>query len=223
MGQKARVWEGQSHTEARYPTEDQVEYWIAEYPSLGQIEICGTMFYFRAITRKENNTSVSLSQQNEAAYEDYICKLGCLWPTNFNFSKGDHPAGLNTTLANEILSLSGLTEESAERLFNYWHSRLIEQEERWYLLVLKAFPGMTIPQLDSMTNDEFLRYLSMAEFIESMNMSARLGQAIDPEKAVQMLLCSKEEFLAMQEAQRQPQPAVVQPTARQKMMMRGQR
>jgi hypothetical protein len=174
------------------PEPELITFWVNEHGSLGQEEISGYQFYFRPLLRKEHKKILLQSQDNSVIYEDLLCQEATLWPENFDFSGENLPAGVNSSLAQEILTLSGFTQEASEELFKYWRAQIHDVQERHCLIILMSFPHLTLDMLDSMSNETFYRYLAYAEFIQNINFSIK---GVDSRPVVKLLLADNDEYV----------------------------
>lgn len=178
-----------------HPEDAEIQLWVEEYESIGQYLILDIPFYIRPITRGEHKKAQLRSSNNESVFEDALCDMACLWPLDYDFYDDNAVAGINTTLSQHILDISGFTQDGADKYFAYWQEKSLDQDERQTLLILQAFPSLRLEDLEKMTISKFAHYVSLAEF--NMRIAAHVeaySELFKPGEIVSLMLMPREEF-----------------------------
>lgn len=177
-----------------HPPDDLLDAWLAAYPSISQIAVCGQLFYIRPLSRAEFKSALRQGTGNIAFENEAIAAAGCLWP-EYDFADPNARAAIPAEVAKEVRRISAREPRQAFNLFTHWRKRIADQEERWDLLILTAFQNLTYEQLENMQPDAYFRYLAAAEFRTRLQIKTTVsGEFFDPEELVDLLLCTTDDL-----------------------------
>ena len=134
-----------------------------------------TTFFYRPITLEEYKYITKLLPEDylDTDLEDILVKIAVVYPTDINFDK--IKAGHVTTLADQILRISGLSD--LDFLVNTLEKYRQEVEEASYMMkafVLATMPAYTEEDLDQLTIELLIRKVALAEKIVTVQ-QATLG------------------------------------------------
>ena len=87
-------------------TEDMVIEWKRKYGKVFATNFRDKVFVYKAITRGEFKNEISKIEDWEER-EDRIVEMNVLWPTDFDFTSDNAPAGYIALIAESIYEVSG--------------------------------------------------------------------------------------------------------------------
>lgn len=172
-----------------HPTREMFDAWFDAYGMVSQVYVDGMCFTIRPLTRGEYKRARGRAGNNSAILAEETALAGCLWPQDYDFRDEAQKASTPIRVANEIISISGFTQNSAQELFLKWRDKVFENEERWDLLIMLVFPYVTYKELDMMTSDEYFHYLAAAEFRMRTQIKITMNEEyFNPEEFVDALI-----------------------------------
>lgn len=181
------------------PSQADIDAWIERYHAVERHDIAGIPFYVRPLSRGEFRLARKLGGEITAVVEDLMCQYAALWPLDYDFADPDKLAGINTTLAAAIMRLSRFTPDTASAEFTRWQEQMYEQSERWIMLILMSFPGLSIEQVERWMPDTFFRHLAMADFRMRTQIEVSTNPIYNPDALVDLMLISKDELKRIQQ------------------------
>lgn len=163
----------------------------SQFGIIYSVDIKNTTLVFRELTFKEYNKILSLKDLNDyssADLEDTILNISIVYPEDFDTLK--IPPGNVSTLANEILDLSGFTSARVAKLIlNQKRDEANEVKNLMKAFVLATISTYSPEDLEEMTFSQLAEKVALAEKIieikqgingiESTNLKLEL---IDPEE-----------------------------------------
>jgi len=162
-----------------------------KYGNIYSVDIKNTTLVFRELTFSEYNKILSfkdLDNFSSADLEDTILSISIVYPENFDTMK--IPPGNVSSLANDILDLSGFTSARvAKNILNQKRDEANEVKNLMKAFVLATISTYSPEDLEQMTFSQLAEKVAMAEKIieikqginglESTNLKLEL---IDPEE-----------------------------------------
>lgn len=151
---------------ATEPTVEQIREWKQQYGD-GEIystEVKGRVFIFRTLTVGEFFSLPIGENHDHFEVEDLILAAGVLYPSNAELDRV--PAGIASTIAEEILQVSGyLNPSKAKQLLDK------KREESGQLIqLMKTFIAAAMPSFDL----ERINNMSFAKLIETVVMAEKV-------------------------------------------------
>jgi len=164
------------------------------YGNIYSVDIKGKTLVFRELTFKEYNQILyykDLEDFSSADVEDLILEFSIVYPENFNLNL--IPPGNVSSLAQEVLDLSGLTSARlAKSILNQKRDEATEVKNLMKAFVLATINTYSPEQLEEMTFSQLAERVALAEKIieikqginglESTNLTLQL---IDPEEELE--------------------------------------
>jgi hypothetical protein len=164
------------------------------YGNIYSVDIKGKTLVFRELTFKEYNQILyykDLEDFSSADVEDLILEFSIVYPENFNLNL--IPPGNVSSLAQEVLDLSGLTSARlAKNILNQKREEATEVKNLMKAFVLATINTYSPEQLEEMTFSQLAERVALAEKIieikqginglESTNLTLQL---IDPEEELE--------------------------------------
>jgi hypothetical protein len=161
------------------------------YGSVYSVTIKNIEVFFRELTFKEYDEIIyhkELEGASSADLEDLIIEKAIVYPENFELNK--IPPGAVTSLAKEILDMSGFASvRQAKYVLEEKRAEVEEVKNLMKAFVLAAMDGYTLDDLENMTYSKLAEKVAIAEKIidikqainglESTNIRIKL---IDPEE-----------------------------------------
>jgi hypothetical protein len=165
-----------------------------EYGSIFETSIKKQVILFRELTFSEFDLIAEFQKNGDstaADIEDLIIKFAVIYPENFNAD--DYPAGLVSSLAEEVLEESGFSSaKRAKQIVEQKREEAAEVRTLMKAFVLSTISSFKPSDLDNMTFSKLAEYVALSEKvieiqqniagIESTNISLQL---IDPEEEMQ--------------------------------------
>lgn len=186
--------------------ESRIQEWKNTYGRIFSVSVRGTDYVFRELTFAEYKEFSKLSQFSSADAEEAALKASLLYPEELDLDAS--PAGLVSSLVEEVLETSGLTNPKQAKVL------MDEQREKAQevLPLMKAFILSTISsyndeELDDYTFYQLAEKVALAEQIIKVNQTA-FGMddnglkfdLIDPEEEA----AKEQEAAAKHTAQKKP-------------------
>lgn len=135
------------------------------YKRIYSVEIRNVEYVFRALTFKEFDEIANIydSESDSAEAEDTIVYQCVVYPEDLNV--GRLPAGIITSLAGEILEVSGFLPGDTFTKEVLYRKRKEAQEFRkmMYAFIIAAMPSYKKHELDEHTYEEVAELLALAE------------------------------------------------------------
>jgi len=140
--------------------------WKKEYGSVYYVKIGYGEYIYRSMTREEHMTLLNLQGKMPFDLEDTILKA-CLLSPLFNKKTFDRKlAGEIDYLVQCIANSSGFSgTDKIEEDINEYRNRLGNLDNQIAILICKAFPHLTLSDINNFTYDELLRYLAISEAV----------------------------------------------------------
>jgi hypothetical protein len=165
-----------------------------EYGSIFETSIKKQVILFRELTFSEFDLIAEFQKNGNstaADIEDLIIKFAVIHPENFNAD--DYPAGLVSSLAEEVLEESGFSSaKRAKQIVEQKRQEAGEVRALMKAFVLSTMSSFKPSDLDNMTFSKLAEYVALSEKVieiqqniagmESSNVSLQL---IDPEEEIQ--------------------------------------
>jgi len=135
------------------------------YKRIYSVEIKNVEYVFRALTFKEFDEIANIydSESDSAEAEDVIVSLCTVYPYNLNLDR--IPAGIITTLAGEILQVSGFLpgDTFTKEVLYKKREEAKEFRKMMYAFIIAAMPSYKKHELDEFTYEELAELLALAE------------------------------------------------------------
>ena len=157
-------------------TQDDVNAWKQQYGKIYNVSMRGVDYIFRNLTIDEYNTLVRLEQNpdsDSAEVEDAVVATALLHPNPEGHEFDRAPAGVITSLADEILELSGFGSPKHQKtVLEDYRARTQTVLNQMYAFILATMPVYRMEDLDSCTFDQLCERVAMAEQIIRVNQAA---------------------------------------------------
>lgn len=166
---------------------EQVEAWKKEYGQIYSASTKKAEYIFREISFAEYDKALEGEGEGSAEKEDELVRTALLYPVDPDFDR--IPAGFISSLAEEILAVSGFTDlHVARKILD--EARVKTQEVRGMMksFVIAAMPAYKEEELDQMTFRQLAAKVALAESVIKVNQTAFGIEAafkldlIDPEE-----------------------------------------
>lgn len=162
-----------------------------KYGNLYSVDIKNSDVVFRELTFREYDLIMYYQELEDYSYadvEDLVLEYAIVYPDNFDLNK--IPAGLVTTLAQNILELSGFfSVKIAKRILEDKRIQMTEVRNLMKAFVISAMPSYISDTLDEMTFSELAEKVALSEKIIELKQSTYGIQSnnlklelIDPEE-----------------------------------------
>jgi len=175
------------------PTQEHIVAWKKEYGNIFSMTIGSTDFIFREITFNEfDDVQRYRESESSAAAEDYLVRMALLYPQMSDEDYDRVSAGVVTSIAEEILDMSGMgSPKRAKSVLDKHRNNTNEVRVLMKAFILATMSAYKEEELDYYTFDELAKKVVMAEQIIKVNQAA-FGvdneitlDLIDPEEEVQ--------------------------------------
>ena len=164
------------------------------YGNIYSVDIKGKTLVFRELTFKEYNQILyykDLEDFSSADVEDLILEFSIVYPENFNLNL--IPPGNVSSLAQEVLDLSGLTSARlAKSILNQKRDEATEVKNLMKAFVLATINTYSPEQLEEMTFSQLAERVALAEKIieikqgiNGLESTSLTLQLIDPEEELE--------------------------------------
>lgn len=149
--------------------QEDIKRWKEEYGRIFSVHLVGIDFIFHALSYDQyEEFERRLENEGATEAEEHILSSGLLHPLDVDFDS--QPAGVVSTLAEEILDISGFSNpESAKEILE---AKREEVEEVWGLMksfVLATMPTYREEELNDLTFSEMAYKVALAESIIRVN------------------------------------------------------
>ena len=146
-----------------------------EYNNIFLLNTMDGFFIFRPLTRAEYLDIVDLYNLEGEHAEDAIFERCVVWP---DFSIEELYAGTVSVIANNIMNMSGFSDpDTFLGLLNASRESMELADSQMMVMLLKAFPGLTLEQINNLDIQQLTHRLALAEQI--------LGIQLDIQKETQ--------------------------------------
>lgn len=146
--------------------------WKRTYGSIYYIKIGESYYVFRTLTRGEHSTLMKVGEELECDTGDLIVRTCLLYPVTDISELDKLLAGEFDYLLRSIVSMSGFSQmERVEKDIEEARESIATLENQIIILVCKAFPHLTIQDVDRFTYDELIKYLAVSEAILDMKLT----------------------------------------------------
>lgn len=143
--------------------------WKDEYGRVFSVHLNGIDYIFHALTHAEyERFEKKLQDEGVPEAEDCVLSLGLLDPLDVEFDK--QPAGVVSTLAEEIIDVSGFNNPKTAK--DILEEKREEVEEVWGLMksfVIATMPAYREEELDDLTFADMAYKVALAEAIIRVN------------------------------------------------------
>lgn len=152
-----------------FPSDEVIREWKDEYGNVYSSSIRGVDYIFRLLTYHEYDSSQKMDSEAEA--EEYIAKCVLLHPQDIDFD--NEPAGVFSSLAVEVLTLSGFARAAqAQEFLDEGRERVAEVWGVMKSFVLATMPAYKEEELDHLTFKDMAYKVALSEKIIGVNQSA---------------------------------------------------
>jgi hypothetical protein len=145
---------------------EQVLSWKKKYENIYYLKILSNIYIYRALSREEYNILLNSTKLFGGDISDLLLNQ-CLLYHGFDESIFDNKsAGEVEVLSGHIMRCSGFSETEAffDDIKKHRES-LNNLESQIIILICKAFPQLTPSDINKLTYDQILRYLTISESI----------------------------------------------------------
>lgn len=184
------------------PTSDEIFQWKKRHGQIFSVGFRDEEYVFRAVTISEYyDLSLHKNDFSSADTEDAIVKAALLYPQKLDSDSA--PAGLVSTLAEEILNISGFNDAKyAKSLVEEYRQNA---DDVWVLMkaiIIAAMPAYAEEHLDSLSFEQLAKKVVLAEKILELQKASREGaevklEIIDPEEEMAKAEAQHRRELAM--------------------------
>jgi hypothetical protein len=156
--------------------------WKKEYGNVYSINICGIQYIYRSLSKGEFAALLAVSERNVSMDLDDVIFSECLlYPDYssgmFDNDKAGGPHALYQAITNTIgFSVTDKFIDDVEKS----RTSLGNLENQIVILVCKAFPHLTLSDIDNLTYDELLRYLTISEAILDVKINIEKPSSTKP-------------------------------------------
>lgn len=154
--------------------EQQIREWKKQYGNIFSIAIGSVDFIFREITFAEFDDVYARQDSSDSAEaEDYLVRLALLYPTLSDEDYDKMPAGVVTSIAEEVIDVSGMGNPKRAKAMLEKHRENNNQVRN----LMKAFILATMnayreEELDDCTFDQLAKKVALSEQIIKINQTA---------------------------------------------------
>lgn len=144
----------------------QILSWKNKFSAIYYIVLMGELYIFRPLTRNEYLTNFNIQTISGSNPGDSVLKTCLLYPEFKQENFDSKLAGEVDSLVSIILAKSGFSE--TDRIItdlDKYRSEMVTLENQMIILICKAFPHLTLFDVDNFTYEELLRYIAISEAI----------------------------------------------------------
>lgn len=155
--------------------------WKKKYGSIYYIEINGVEYVFRTLSRGEYLSLLNIQNKFSIDIGDMILKECLVYPEFREAIFDKKNAGEVDRLITCICDVSGFSK--SEQLLKDIESSRGEMgtlDNQIITLICKAFPHLTLPDINNLTYENLIRYLSIAEVILDVKLSIEKPKTSKP-------------------------------------------
>jgi hypothetical protein len=177
-------------------TPEQIDLWKQQYGNIFAVTIRGVEYIFRQITFRELDTiNRKKTSSDMALAEELLFSIAVLYPEEIDYEK--IPAGIITSIGEEILDASGMGDKRRMREILFHHrERASDVRTLMKAFVLATMGAYKEEELDDLTFDQLAKKVILAEQIIKVNQSA-----FGVENSITLDLVDPEEEAQQAEAQ----------------------
>lgn len=172
------------------PSDQQIIDWKKEFKEVFSITAKGQLYYFRSL-RVAELEALPLGKDGVGALdvEDLVLGLGILWPTAIEFDS--IPAGIASTISEEILTASGFSSPKVAKEF--LEGEKAKTDDLFILMkayIIAAMPAYKEDDFDHLTFRELARKVALAEKVLEVHQASYQSESvtldlIDPEEELE--------------------------------------
>jgi hypothetical protein len=140
--------------------------WKKQYGNVFYIKIVDAEYVFRALTRAEYAALLSAASLASVDTSDLLLQECLLYPEYSDGFLDGKLAGEVETLVERIMVSSGFSEtDKVEKDIEDARNSMSTLENQMIILICKAFPHLTLSDINSFTYEELIRYIALSEVI----------------------------------------------------------
>ncbi len=132
-----------------------------EYGHIYATELLGTTYIWRRLNKVEY-TQIDTMDATDEEKEELACHLCILHP---KIDYDQCPAGIPSTLIDQILIESGFDEQRSDQLLQEYRNEMQTLESQMEAIIMSAYPNITLEEIDVWDVPKTLRYFTRAEWI----------------------------------------------------------
>lgn len=183
---------------------EQIAKWKKEHGHIFSMQIGSTEFIFREITFNEFDEVIAFQElEDSAAAEDFLVRLALLYPQMQQKDFDKLPAGVISSIADEVLSASGIADpKQAKSMLDDLRLQSSDVRVLMKAFVLSTMSAYREEDLDEMTFSQLAKKVVLAEQIIKINQAA-FGieneitlDLVDPEEEAQRAMQDKQKHAA---------------------------
>lgn len=145
-----------------------------EYEHIYATELLGIIYIWRRLTKAEYARIDTMDATDEEK-EELACQLCILHP----FINYDHcPAGIPSTLIDQILIESGFDEQRSHEILQEYRHDMSTLESQMEAIIMCAYPNLTVEEMDHWDVPKTLRYFTRAEWILTVLQGIPVGKIL---------------------------------------------
>ena len=138
--------------------------WKRKYGSIFYIKINDNEYIYRPLTKGEFSDMLSLSEKIDIGYDDIVLELCLLYPHRNSYLLDTRLAGEVDHVINCINQSSGFSRvDQLELDIDKARSAIEVLDNQIVSLICKAFPRLTLDDIDKFNYDTLLHHLALAE------------------------------------------------------------
>jgi len=189
------------------PSEEQIAAWKREYKNIYSIPFRGVDYIFREISFREYDDAINHERANDSASaEEFLVDIALLSPVGQAYD--DTPAGVITSLAEEILEYSGFgAPRHAKEVLDRHRDEVNNVHGLMKAFVLASMPSYKEEELDELTFNQLAAKVALSEKVMEVNQASVGIEGI----SVKLDLIDPEEEAVREETQREKHTAQKKP------------
>lgn len=133
-----------------------------QHGDIYRTDIESQAYIWRRLTKAEFNMIDQLGEEDEDK-EDLIVNMCLIYPRHLDYDECH--AGVPVVLANEILTHSGFVDETSAAILAEHRAEMQNLETQMEAIIHKAFPSISLEEIESWDVPKTLKYYSRAEWI----------------------------------------------------------
>lgn len=134
-----------------------------EHETLYFDEICGQLFIYAPLSRKEYKKIISNPELNDMDKQDLICYKALLWPENFDFD--NCLAGIPDALYLQIIQKSFLANvDDIVYLIDRFREESEELDAQMTCIINEAFPNYSLEEIEAWDMIKFTKMFARSEW-----------------------------------------------------------
>jgi len=189
-------------------TPEQIASWKKEHGNIFSVAIGSTEFIFREVTFSEFDDVISRQQTEDSAEaEDFLVRTALLYPEMAESDYDLMPAGVVTSIAEEVLEQSGMASpKKAKGILEKYREQNTEVRSLMKAFILATMPAYKEEELDFLTFSQMAKKVALAEQIIKINQAA-----FGVENEITLDLIDPEEEAQKQDTEKQKHAAYKKP------------